>query len=127
MAESDQGPPGLFTLVRRLATTGGGAVRNRVELLGLEWQEERLRIAELLVWGFVLVFCGMMAAMLLTAAILVLIPQKYRVAAMIVFALLYVGGAVAAWFGLKAVLRRAAFPETLNQLQKDRACLDSLK
>jgi uncharacterized membrane protein YqjE len=127
MIASEHQPPGMLGLLQRLTRTGVGALQNRVELLVLEWQEERVRLGEMLVWAVCLVFLAIMALLLLTGTIILLCPARGRVYVAAGFAVLYLAGAVGAWIAFKGLLKRDPFPETLNQLRKDRAWLDSLK
>lgn len=119
------GSPGLFSLLRRVARTGSGAVQNRFELLSVEWQQERARLTALLFWSAVLAFMGLAAVILLTATVLFLVPEDYRVWAAAGFTLVYLGGALVAWLTLKKVLKEDPFPETLHQLKQDGVWLDS--
>lgn len=127
MAEANHQPPGFATLTRRLALTGLGALRNRSELLTVEWQEERARLTELLVMVVGFVFLGMMGVMLLTATILFLFPEEKRIYVAAGFAVLYLLGTILAWFGLKSLLKHEPFAETLDQVKKDRVWLESLE
>jgi uncharacterized membrane protein YqjE len=127
MDRSDNGAPGLTTLVRRLSGTLVGAVQNRAELLSVEWQEERAHLMELLVWAIAFVFLALMGVVLLTATIIFLCPEKARVYVTAGFALLYFLGALGTWFGLKRLLAREPFADTVNQVKKDRVWLDSFK
>ncbi len=127
MISDEHRPPGLLALANRLVSTGAGALQNRAELLLLEWQQERTRLSELLVRGLGLVFFSLSAVMLLTATIILACPERARIYVAGGFTLLYVLGAFWAWTTMKNLLKRDPFPETLNQLQKDRHWLDSLK
>lgn len=118
---------GLATLASRLLRTVVGTLLNRFELLAVEWQEERARLSELVAWTLAFAFLGLMGMLLLTATIVLLFPADLRVYVTAAFALLYWLGAVAAWFGLRALLKREPFPESLDQARKDRIWLDSLK
>lgn len=125
MAEPNHQPPGFIGLVRRFAATGTGALQNRVELLAVEWQEERARLTELLMWAVGFMFLGIMGTLLLTATIIFLLPVEWRLYAAAGFTVLYLVGAVGAWFGLKALLRHEPFTATIDQVQKDRVWLES--
>jgi uncharacterized membrane protein YqjE len=103
------------------------AVQNRVELFAVEWEEERVRMMDVLVWGAAFVLLGVLAVLLLTVTIIFLFPQDLRIYAVVGFAVLYLVGAIAAGFGLRNVVRREPFPESLSQLKKDRAWLESRK
>jgi uncharacterized membrane protein YqjE len=126
MGDTNQQPPGLFTLLSRVARTGAGALRNRGELLAVEWQEERGRLTELLVWTAGFLFLAMMAAVLVTATVIFLLPPSARVYGLAGFALLFTGGLIWAWFAVCKLLRQEPFQESLAQLEKDREWLDSL-
>ncbi len=119
--------PGLGGVLHRMTQTCLGLIKNRVELLSVEWQEERLRAAEVLMWGVSLAFLAMMAAMLVTATIIFLFPPGWRLYVTGGFAALYLAGALRAWFVLKTLLRDQPFSETLHEVKKDREWLDSLK
>ncbi len=127
MDEPKNGAPGLLTLVRRFSGTLVGAVQNRAELLALEWQEEQARMAELLVWAVGLLFFVLMGMILLTGTIILLCPEKSRVYVAGGFALLYFLGALGAWLVLRGLLKREPFPDTVDQVKKDRVWLDSLR
>ena len=127
MAGNGQQPPGLGTLATRLARTGLGLLRNRAELFALEWEEERARLIELLVWGVGLVFLAFMAMMLITATIIFLVPQGFRVYVAAGFAVLYLAGAVVSFLTLKSLLKEEAFSESMRQVKMDRLWLESLK
>ena|SRR2546422_62425 len=127
MAGNGQQPPGLGTLATRLARTGLGLLRNRAELFALEWEEERARLIELLVWGVGLVFLAFMAMMLITATIIFLVPQEFRVYVAAGFAVLYLAGAVVSFLTLKSLLKEEAFSESMRQVKMDRLWLESLK
>lgn len=126
MGAGTHNPPGLFTLLRRFARTGTGALRNRGELLAVEWQEERARLTELLVWTVGLLFLVIMGAGLLTGTVVFLLPEGARVYALAGFTVLYLAGAVWAWSTVRKLLQQEPFGESLAQLKKDREWLDSL-
>jgi uncharacterized membrane protein YqjE len=121
-----QAPP-LSTLVRKFARTGLGALQNRGELLSIEWQEEKARLAELLIATVGLLFFGIMGALMVTATIIFLFPAEQRIYAVAGFAVLYLAGAIGAWFGLKSLLKHEPFAESLAQVKKDAVWFDSLK
>ncbi len=127
MAEPKPTPPGLVRLLRRFAHTLLGTVQNRAELLVVEWQEEKARLTELLLWTVALMFLAIMGTVLLTATIIFLFPVEWRIYVAAGFTVLYLLGALGAWAGLRAMLRHEPFAATTDQLKKDRAWLDSLK
>jgi uncharacterized membrane protein YqjE len=105
----------------RLITTG----ENRLELLIVELQEERERLlhAMLLALGFAAL--GLLGAMTLTAAILILLWPSAPVVTLAALTTLYAGFAMYLRRRLTVLLRDwKSFPATLDQLGKDRACLE---
>ena len=118
--------PGWTDLAGRLLETGTGALRNRGELLLVEWQQEKARLIALLILAVGLLFLGVMALMLLTATIIFLFPEDKRLYVAGAFTLLYLGGAVAAVLGIKSSIRQQPFAETLNQVKKDGEAIKSL-
>jgi len=127
MAETDQQPPGLTKLLGRLLRTGFGAAENRLELIAVEWQEERVRLTELFVRGMLLLFLTIMGMLMLTATIILFFPQELRIYVAAGFTVLYLLGAVVAFLGLKSLLKHEPFAETIDQAKKDRVWLESLK
>lgn len=127
MEEANHNPPGLGVLSGRLLRTGLGALRNRGELLAVEWQEEKARLTELLVWTLGLVFLGLMALIMLTATVILLFPAHLRVYAAGGFMLLYLLGTLVVWLTLKSLLKREPFEATLAQAKKDAEWLECLK
>lgn len=123
----DNHTPGLGTLLARLAHTGYGLVQNRFELLAVEWQEERARMAELLVWACGCLFLAMIGLLLLTVTIIFLFPEDLRIYAAAGFTVLYLAGAAVAWFVVRSLLRSRPFAESIDQARKDRAWLESLR
>ena len=127
MADANQQPPGFITLVNRLLRTGVGAVQNRIELFAVEWQQERARLADLMVAGAVMVCLGILAILLFTITIILLFPPELRIYVTAGFAVVYSIAALIAFFSLRNQLKREPFADTIDQAKKDRVLLDSLK
>jgi uncharacterized membrane protein YqjE len=109
------------SLVQRLLAMG----ENRLELLVLEVQEERERILKAALLALGMAAFGLLAGIALTVAIAALFWQRSPVVAMLVLAGLY--AAIAALLYLRfARLQRDwhTLSATLEQLRKDRQCLD---
>ncbi len=118
--------PGIVGSIRRLAATGLGIVQNRLELIAVEFREEKSRVVGLLVWGGALVFLAFQA---LTAIMLTLVVL-YRDQATYIFggfAAFYLIGAIVAFALLRSKLKAPPFGETINQLKKDRHWLKTGK
>ena len=96
----------------------------RLELFLVELKEERLRLFDALLLVMLGVIGALMTLVLLTFT-LVLIFWDYRVLVLVILTLLYGLGAGAAFWTLRNRLREwDAFAATLEELKKDRACLD---
>jgi len=115
---------GLGTLASRIGKTALGALTNRGELLAVEWQQEKGRLTALLLLAVGLMFLGMMGALLLTATIIFLFPEEYRIYVAAGFTILYLGGAGFALYKVLALVKQEPFAETLKQFRKDRSLLD---
>ena len=106
---------------RRLLTIG----ENRLELLTVEVQEERERLLHAILLALGVATFGLLAGVALTGAIVVLLWEVSRVAALLVLTCLYGVTAVCFYRRLTLLLRDwQNLPATLDQLRKDRACLE---
>jgi uncharacterized membrane protein YqjE len=107
---------------RRLLTIG----ENRLELLMVEVQEERERLLQAILLALGVAACALLAGVTLTGAIVVLLWELSRVAALLVLTALYGTTAVCFYRRLSLLLRDwQNLPSTLDQLRKDRACLET--
>src|SRR5215510_2491322 len=106
MAENGHSSPGLSALITKLTRTGLGALQNRGELISVEWQEEKARLTEVIVWAVVAAFLGVLGLGMLTAFIIFLFPADFRIYALAGFALLYLAGAIVAWISMKGMLTK---------------------
>ena len=127
MSSANNHSPGFATLAGRLLRTGLGALRTRMELFVVEWEEERLRMMQVVGWSIGLIFTAVLTALLFTATIIFLFREDLRIYVTGAFAFLYAIGALAAWFGLRKLLMQRPFADTRDQVQKDRAWLETLK
>jgi uncharacterized membrane protein YqjE len=108
---------------RRLMTT----VENRLELLKVELQEERERLLHALLLVLGVVACGFLAGIVFTALVVVLFWNTSPVAVLLVMTLLYGGTAAVLYWRLRLMLRDwQMLTATLDQLRKDRECLEKL-
>ena len=106
---------------RRLLDIG----ENRFELLMVEVQEERERLLHAIVLALGVAALGLLAGMALTGAIVVLLWEISRVAALLILTGLYGAAAVSLYRRLTRLLRDwQNLPATFDQLRKDRACLE---
>lgn len=126
---SESQSPGLFQSLRAFLDTGMGALQNRVELFAVEMREEKQNVLELIVWVSLALFLAMMAMIVITATIILMFEQQKRLYVAGAFCVLYVISAVVAFFKVKARLRAGGqpFSETINEMRKDRECLEDVK
>ena len=105
----------------RLITTG----ENRLELLMVEVQEERERLLHALLLALGIAALGLLGTITLTAAIVILFWQLAPVTVLIVLTSLYAASAIHLHRRLTVLLHDwKSFPATLDQLRKDRECLE---
>jgi len=121
------GHAGLLESARRLAATAVGVVHTRLSLLSNELEEERLRIAQILLLGAVALFCGFIGILLVTLTVVVAFWDSHRLLALAVLSGLYLAGGVAAALALKskAARRPRLFAGSLAELARDRDVLGS--
>jgi uncharacterized membrane protein YqjE len=109
--------------VRRLATIG----ENRLELLAVEVQEERERHLQAILLAFGVAAFGLLAGLTLTAAIVVLLWAWSPVAVLLILTALYAVAGIFLYRRLVGRLRNwQMLSATLDQLRKDRACLEKI-
>lgn len=121
------GDPGrLVGRARGFAATAIRAVRTRIELLGVEIQEERARfVRDLLVAAAAinLLLCGLLLG---AAGIVLTVPAELRslVLGIISLALLLCGGAALLWLRLEGARRKGFLDATVTTLKEDEQALD---
>jgi len=107
---------------RRLLTIG----ENRLELLTLEVQEERERLLHTILLALGVAAFGLLTGITVTALVVVLFWASHPVIALLGLTALYGGSAVYLYRQLTLRLRDAqTLAATLDQLRKDRACLEN--
>lgn len=124
--EADNFPPvaaAAKEVARRLLVIG----ENRLELLAVEVQQERERLLRALLLALGVAGFGLLAGATLTAAVVVWLWAWSPVG--VLLALTGLHGAAGAWLyrRLRGLLRDGqTLAATLDQLRKDRACLDQI-
>jgi uncharacterized membrane protein YqjE len=110
-------------LVRRLATIG----ENRFELLMVEVQEERERALRAILLALGVAVLGLLAALTLTAAIVVWLWATSPLAVLLVLTGLYGAAAIFLYRRLNGLLQNwQTLPASHDQIRKDRACLEEI-
>jgi uncharacterized membrane protein YqjE len=108
---------------RRLATIG----ENRLELLTVEVQEGRERLLRAFLLALGVAAFGLLAAITLTAAIVVWLWACSPVAALLTLTGLYgAAGAFLCWRLIRLLRNWQTLPASLDQFRKDRACLEKI-
>ena len=127
MAEPESPSTGLLASLRSLCDSGLALLQTRAELLGVELQEQKLRLVRVLVLAAVAVFLANMAAVVVTATIVFLASESVRVPLLLVFSAFYVVATTVAFLWLRKELRGGAPPlaDTVSELKKDREWLNS--
>lgn len=109
--------------VRRLATIGG----NRLELLGVELQEERERYLRALWLALGVAAFGLLASLALSAAVVVWLWPWSPVGVLLILTGLYAAAGSFLYWRLTGLLRHwQTLSASLDQLRKDRECLEKL-
>jgi uncharacterized membrane protein YqjE len=117
---------GLLVSLRRLVGTAFELAQVRLELIGTELEEQKLRVLAALIWaaiGMVLVGVGLA---LLAGCVVLLFWDGYRVHAMVALTLVFVAGGA---FALRQATVRlktppGAFAASAAELAQDRASLE---
>jgi len=124
MSESSEGPGGVLSAGKRILRSVSELAQARFELFLVELKEERIRLFDAVLLVVVGVICALMTLVLLTFT-LVLVFWDHRVLVLILLISIYgltAGGAI--WTLRRRLRDWNAFAATLDELKKDRACLD---
>lgn len=114
--------PGLLASLRRLVATFVEILQTRVEIVATEFEEERERLRELVVFSILTLFFAGAGLLLLTLYIVIMFWDTHRLNVVGGFALFY----LVAGFVCGVILRRRLrtrprlFAATLAELSRDR-------
>ncbi len=110
-------------LVRRLVVSG----ENRLELLVVEVQEERERLLHAFLLAVGVAVFGLLASLTMTASIVVLLWAWSHAVVLLILTVLYGGAGICLYRRLIALRRNwQTFSTSLDQLRKDRECLEKV-
>jgi uncharacterized membrane protein YqjE len=114
-------PPGLADSLARLGRSTLAILRTRLELLGTEIEEERIRFARLALAVAAIAFCLQMAVLLFVILMVVLLWDTHRLATLGVFTVFFLAAGVAGMLVLRQRLARRPklFASSLGELVKD--------
>ena len=111
------------TFARRLLTIG----ENRLELLTVEVQEERERLLHAFLLALGVAAFGLLAGLTFTAAVAVLLWAWSPWAVLLILTGLYASAGICLYRRLTGVMRNwQTLSASLDQLRKDRACLERI-
>ena len=111
------------TFARRLLTIG----ENRLELLTVEVQEERERLLHAFLLALGVATFGLLAGLTLTATIVVLLWAWSPWAALLILTGIYSIAGICLYRRLTGAMRNGqTLSASLDQLRKDRACLEKI-
>ena len=125
MSERPPASPGggLLVSLRRLVATLLELAQVRLELIGTELEEQKLRILAALVWGALGVLLVGLGLVLLIGCVVLLFWEGYRLPAMAVLTVAFLCGGALALRRASARLQSegGAFAASVAELAKDRA------
>jgi len=125
MDPRSEGNAGLLGSLRRMAALFVATLANRFELFIVELQEEGRRSLRLLIWTAAAGVCALMALILLNFLVLAIFWESARLPAAAGLLLFHIGAALYGVRRARRLLRESApFAATLEELKKDRACLE---
>jgi uncharacterized membrane protein YqjE len=119
-------PPGLFGSIARLGRTTVALLRTRLEILGTEIEEERIRFTGLVLLVAGIAFCVQMAVLLFVILMVVLLWESHRLLTLGVLAAAFLVAGIALFLWLRHQMRTRPrmFAATLGELAKDQERLD---
>ena len=124
MEAPDQHPPpeeGIRATLRRLGETFLTTLRNRIELFGVELQEEKAWLLSTLIWAGAAIFLGVVTVVLAVISIVWLTPESARPWVLIGLTVLFAFLSANAIASLRRQIsaKSAPFDATTTELKKD--------
>ncbi len=118
---------GVLGSLRRLLDSGLSIGQNRLELLAVELQEEKLRLVQIFILVSAVVAFALMSLTMLSLTLVVIFWESSRLAVLGGLSLLYLLATAAAWRVLSKRLGRqsAPFSGSIAEMKKDKEWLDS--
>ena len=126
-ADRESGQRGLFASTKGLLGTGVTLIHNRLELLGVELAEERVRLTAMLAYGGAAFLCITAGLIFFAIFVTVLLWDSNRLLALGIFSALFLGAGIAS-LTLAISLGRSGsklFSASLAELRKDRDALSN--
>jgi len=127
MPESTSNPEPLAASVRQFARRLLVIGENRLELLTVEVQEGRERLLRILLLALAMAVFGLLAGLTLTATIVVWLWPWSHLAALAALTCLYSAAGALLYRQMTKMMRDwQTLPASLDQLRKDRECLEEI-
>lgn len=111
----------------KIGEIGTGFLEDRVELLALEAQEVKIRLAQILVLACVGSICTLAGLVALCCALIYVLPPEWRLYALLACAAMGMLVGLLALALLRRAVRTAPMPfsATVEELKKDVACFST--
>ena len=125
MANSSPDASGLGGQIRALGDRLLASVQGRIELISIELQEEKFRLIQTFVWISSAVFIAMMAVAFASFTLVYAFDQSRRLAILGGLTFLYLVAFIVTVIAFRRYLARQPrpFATTLEEIEKDRACI----
>jgi len=116
---------GFLSSLHSLADSLLGTVQDRIELVSVELQEEKLRLIQIFIWICAAVFSAVMAVAFISITLVYLFWESARLAALGGLALFYTAALVITIVSFRRYLARQPkpFATTIQEIKGDRACI----
>ena len=125
MDAATHGPAGFVGSLRSLGDGLLATVQDRLKLVSLEVQEEKLRLIRMFVWISAAVFAGLMTITFASLTLVYLFWDTARLAVLGGLTALYAGALMVIIVAFRRYLARqpSPFAATLHEIGEDRACI----
>lgn len=100
-------------------------LHTRLELLGVEFREEIVRLGAMLLWAYLAVFFATVGVLLIVGAVIIAVWDTHRVLALGLFGAVFLAlGALTAWTLMRTARQKPRlFEASLGELASDEAHL----
>ena len=118
-------PLGFFASFRALTDSLLAGAQERIDLLGVEVHEEKIRLVQTFIWISAAVFTGLLAITFASLTLVYLFWESARLGVLFGLTVFYAGALVAIVIAFRRFLARQPnpFAATLEELSEDRACI----
>jgi uncharacterized membrane protein YqjE len=125
---STSGPaasPGFVGSLRALGDGLVAGIQDRLELLSIEIQEEKIRVIQTLIWICAAILLGTLALAFASLTLVYLFWESARLTVLGALTAFYVAGTIGILVGLRRFLSHQPrpFSSTIEELARDRECI----